>query len=102
MVGIPRSNRREVRNPVLALPSAVKLQAQPADIRRELAQLFVDLAADATARAHECWRKHKAPMAVYWKAVAVYARHVARMLRAPPSAAANANRVRIPEDPLCA
>jgi hypothetical protein len=75
-----RSNRAEVRNPVLALPGFRVLLALPAPARHALRAVLIDLADDATARAHQCWRKHKAPMAAYWKAVAVYARHVARAL----------------------
>jgi hypothetical protein len=76
-----RSNRREVRNPVLALPSAKALQALPPPSREALRAILLDLAADARARADKCWRTHKAPMALYWKCVAVYAGHIARALR---------------------
>jgi hypothetical protein len=76
-----RSSRREVRNPVLALPSAKALRALPASQRAAMRSLMVELATDARMRANECWRKHKAPMAAYWKAVAVYAGHIARMLK---------------------
>lgn len=78
---IPRSNRREVRNPVLALAASAALQAQPVEVREALAALFAELATEARAKAELSWRKHKAPMAVYWKAVAVYAKHTARALR---------------------
>jgi hypothetical protein len=46
-----------------------------------LRDLLLAIRADAQARAAECWRKHKAPMACYWKAVAVYAGHAARLTR---------------------
>lgn len=75
-----RSTRREVRNPVLGLPAAQQLLEAPADVRQLLRALLLDLAADARDRAAECWRRHKAPMACYWKAVAVYAGHIARVL----------------------
>lgn len=75
-----RSNRAEVRNPVLALPSAAKLQALDGDSRAALRAALVDLRNDARERAAECWRRHKAPMACYWKAVSVYANHLARAL----------------------
>lgn len=78
----PRSSRAVVRNPVLALPGMRALQALPQATRAPLAAVLDDLAADARQRAELCWRKHKAPMAAYWKAVAVYARHVARAIRA--------------------
>lgn len=73
-----RSARRDVRNPVLNLPSIAKLQECPD--RALLAQALLELAADARARAEKSWRTHKAPMALYWKAVAVYAKHIARAI----------------------
>lgn len=79
--GVPRSSRRDVRNPVLALPAAERITRLPWKTRAVLAELLVDLADDARERAQECWRRHKAPMAAYWKAVSVYARHIARVLR---------------------
>ena len=76
-----RSNRREVRNPVLALPAARRLQSMPPLFREQLRAVMLDLKADAAERAGECWKKHKAPMAAYWKAVSVYAGHIARALK---------------------
>lgn len=75
-----RSNLAAVRNPILALPAAAAIAGLPADSRAALRALLRDLAADARARAETSWRRHKAPMAVYWKAVAVYAGHLARAL----------------------
>ena len=54
--------------------------ALPAPQRAVMAMLMRDLSADARARADKCWRTHKAPMAAYWKAVAVYAGHIRRAL----------------------
>jgi len=71
----------DIRNPVAALPGAQAIAALPADSRAALRGVLLDLRADAQARAAECWRKHKAPMACYWKAVAVYAGHIARLTR---------------------
>jgi hypothetical protein len=76
-----RSNRREIRNPVLVLPAARRLQKMPPLFREQLRELLLELRQDARERADECWRKHKAPMAAYWKAVAVYAGHIAKILR---------------------
>lgn len=76
-----RSNRAEVRNPVLALPAAARLRALPAPAREALAAVLRDLSRDARERAEKSWRTHKAPMAAYWKAVAVYARHLAVALK---------------------
>lgn len=78
-----RSNRTDVRNPVLALPAAARLATLPEEARGALDGVLRDIARDASDRAEACWRKHKAPMAVYWKAVAVYARHIARATGRP-------------------
>lgn len=43
--------------------------------------MLMDLRRDAADNAEKSWKKHKAPMAAYWKAVAVYAGHAARLLR---------------------
>lgn len=76
-----RSTKREVRNPILALPAAASIQALDPSARAALRGLLLEVQADARARAEKCWRTHKAPMAVYWKAVGVYAGHIARVLR---------------------
>lgn len=76
-----RSLRPDVRNPVLALPAVAELLALPPSARSALRALLRDLAADARARAQKAWRTNKAPMAAYWKSVAVYATHTARALR---------------------
>jgi len=76
-----RARRADVRNPILALPTAARLAALSPLVRAELRTLLLDLRRDAQARADDCWRRHKAPMAAYWKAVSVYAGHIARVLR---------------------
>lgn len=76
-----RSNQADVRNPLLALASAVEIAALPAETKAVLRRLLLDIRKDAQARADKCWLKHKAPMAAYWKAVAVYAGHTARLCR---------------------
>lgn len=76
----PRSNQTEVRNPVIALPAASALARLPATSREALRSVLVGIAADAAERAQKSWRTHKAPMALYWKAVSVYARHIARAI----------------------
>lgn len=81
MNAVARSLRTDVRNPVLALPSAQMLQDLPPVARIALRSCLRDISADARFRAEKCWRTHKAPMAAYWKAVAVYAGHLARALR---------------------
>lgn len=76
-----RSNRAVVRNPMLALPSVNRLMSLPDEPREALIATLLDLKADAAARAADSWRRHKGPMALYWKAVSVYAGHLAKALR---------------------
>jgi hypothetical protein len=76
-----RSNRREVRNPVLGLHAAkLALVELTPDEKSRLRRVLLAIRDDARERAQECWRKHKAPMAVYWKCVGVYTNHIARCL----------------------
>lgn len=75
-----RSSRAEVRNPLLRLPAAERLNDLPPQTRQALAALLLDLSLDARERAETCWRQNKAPMAAYWKAVSVYAGHFRRLL----------------------
>jgi len=71
-----------VRNPITSLPDAVAaLQSLPNDSRQALRVALLAIRRDAAQRAEVSWRKHKAPMAAYWKAVAVYAGHIARLVR---------------------
>jgi len=74
-----RSNRAEVRNPIISMPAMSALRDHAA--APELRALLLDVQADARSRAEKAWRTHKAPMALYWKAVSVYAGHIARGLR---------------------
>ena len=68
-------------NPMLGLPAVARLQAMAPTTRSQLRDVFLDLALDARARADTAWRRHKGPMACYWRAVSVYAGHLARALR---------------------
>ena len=58
-----------------------RFAALPIEARGALQQALLDLRGDALARAEHCWYKHKAPMALYWKVVGVYAGHLARAMR---------------------
>lgn len=69
------------RNPVLGLRAVARLNALPPAVRAELAVLLLELRDDARAKAEASWKRHKGPMAVYWRAVGVYAGHIARALR---------------------
>lgn len=53
----------------------------PPPAREALRLCLLDLRADALDRAELQWRRHKAPMACYWKVVGVYAGHLARAPR---------------------
>lgn len=76
-----RSSKPETRNPMLKLAGLERLHALPADSKAALRDALLALRADAQVQATTCWKRHKAPMALYWKCVAVYAGHIARMLR---------------------
>jgi uncharacterized membrane protein len=78
---VSRAAAPDVRNPLLALPSVAALQALPPESRDALRAVLKDISTDARGRAEKAWRTHKAPMAAYWKAVAVYANHTSRLLR---------------------
>lgn len=75
-----RSLRTDVRNPLLLLPSAQLLKHLPHEAQMAIRALLKEIADDARCRADKCWRTHKAPMAAYWKAVAVYASHSRRLM----------------------
>lgn len=79
-----RSAQRDVRNPLLALPAAQRLLELSPDMRDLIADLMKDLSVDANERAQQSWRKSKGPMAAYWKAVSVYAKHVRKVLKSAP------------------
>lgn len=76
-----RSNRAVVRNPLLQLPAAADLARLDPQSKEALRAVLGQLRDDARARADKCWLTHKAPMAAYWKAVAVYANHTRRLLK---------------------
>jgi hypothetical protein len=76
-----RSSRAEVRNPLLNLQAAKQIRALPPPARQELAALLHELSVDARERAQRSWRQNKAPMALYWKTVSVYAGHLHRAVR---------------------
>lgn len=48
--------------------------------RTALRVALLDLRKDALKRADHSWKRHKAPMALYWKVVGVYAGHLARAI----------------------
>lgn len=77
-----RSTRAQVINPVLAIPAVVaQIDHLTLPERKALRSFLQSISADARIRAEKSWRTHKAPMALYWKCVAVYTNHLARALR---------------------
>lgn len=77
-----RSASAQVRNPLLCLPVMDEFRQLPGNLKELLRRLLCELSHQARARAKQCWAKRKAPMACYWWAVSVYARHAARALAA--------------------
>lgn len=76
-----RSTRPDVRNPLLALAAVKDIAALPPEARAALRKLALEYSRLCRERAEQCWRSHKAPMAAYWKAWAVNARHFARLCK---------------------
>jgi hypothetical protein len=76
-----RSSRPEVRNPLVELPAFRRLQALDAPTRAALRELLLELRQQARERGDELWRRNKPWSGVYWRVVAVYVGHVARLLR---------------------
>lgn len=75
-----RGARREVRNPILLLPAAQGVLALPIESRRPLGILLRQLSEQAAAQAQASWKSNKGIMAAYWKAVSVYAKHLAHVI----------------------
>lgn len=76
------------KNPILTnAPEVVaRFRALPPEARAALRDFLRWLYPYARAEAERSWRRSKAPMAVYWKAVAAWAYHAARCINteAPP------------------
>ncbi|MDB5358800.1 MAG: hypothetical protein JWO51_97 [Rhodospirillales bacterium] len=81
-----RSAKLMTRNPILALPSAQTIRDLPPDQRRPLGILLRELAVQADAKCKESIHRKKLPMALYWGACAVYAKHLARAIDPRPGA----------------
>ncbi len=52
----------------------------PEDAKLVLRDALKALREDSLRKAEHSWKKHKAPMALYWKVVGVYAGHLARSI----------------------
>ena len=79
-----RSNRAEVRNPILGLPSVAYLRALDPAARHALQAVLLDIQRDARQRAEKSWLSRKPPVAAYWAACGVYAGHIARAIGPAP------------------
>lgn len=72
-------------NPLLRLPAGRALQQLPKADRERIEAVMRALRDQANAEAETAWRRRKAPMAAYWRAVSTYARHIAHALAAQPT-----------------
>lgn len=70
--------RKNIQNPLMNLPAAAAIIKLPPVAKAALRAVCLDLAKDAHAKAEYCWKKRKAPMAAYYRAVGVYAGHLAK------------------------
>jgi hypothetical protein len=64
----------------LRLAAAQGIVELPIEQRRPLGILLRQLADQANEQAQASWRSNKGIMAAYWKAVSVYAKHLARVI----------------------
>lgn len=79
-----RSLKPTVRNPLLKLPAMLRLIAylgEHPELRAIVIDLLTEIGTHCRVTAELSWRKHKAPMAVYWKVCGVYVGHVRRAIK---------------------
>lgn len=67
-------------SPLLDLPAGRALLALPAEQRAPLEAVLRELREQANEEAERSWKRRKAPMVAYWRAVSTYARHTAHAL----------------------
>lgn len=83
MPGTPRSSRPEVRNPLLAIP---EVQAEFASLspeaRKALENMLRAMSKVFHKKGDEAWARRKPPLASYYRANGVNARHLALAARA--------------------
>jgi hypothetical protein len=75
-----RSSRADVRNPILALPAALELQALPRSQRLIIKRLLRELKAQCREQERRAYSQRKGPLTAYWMAAGTYAGHVAAVL----------------------
>ncbi len=78
---VARSSRPEVRNPIVALVASRRLLELDVRCKHQLRIILLMMRDEARAHANSCWAAKKGPLAVFWKATAVYAGHIARVVR---------------------
>ncbi|GIV82746.1 MAG: hypothetical protein KatS3mg051_2100 [Anaerolineae bacterium] len=70
-----------MKNPVTKSPEILtRFDALPAEARAALKDFCSWLYRHARDEAERSWASSKAPMAVYWKAVAAWAYHISRAI----------------------
>lgn len=77
-----RSNRPEVRNPLLALPAAQELSAILAnhpDLRASFKRLCRQLKAQCREQEANAIKRRKGPMVQYWMSTGTWAGHLANV-----------------------
>lgn len=60
-----RSNRAEVRNPVLLLPAVQALRRLDPEAMVALQRLLLEIRDEARLKANKSWHTHKPPVAAY-------------------------------------
>jgi uncharacterized membrane protein len=79
-VSTSRSSRREVRNPILALPAAQELLALPMEQRQILKRLLRQLKAQCREQEANAYARRKGPMVAYYMASGTVAGHIANVM----------------------
>jgi uncharacterized membrane protein len=70
---------------MLKLAEVRELASLPPEAREALRRALMAVSQACRDKGNEAWRRHKPPMAAYWKASAVNARHLARALSSDES-----------------
>jgi hypothetical protein len=61
------------------------VQELPPDARQALRDVLLDLRRESAEKAQREWKRNKGMTAAYWKAVSIYAGHIAKLCRRPAS-----------------
>jgi uncharacterized membrane protein len=65
---------------MLALPEVMAINELPPESRAALRVALLGISKVCRERGNEAWRRHKPPVAAYWKSNAVNARHLANAI----------------------